>query len=605
MQIFFEGVMANSVSALHTDVNVVPEQEQHELEEKASNLEREISQLRLKLKYLNGKRREALNRILDIKGSIRVFSRIRPFLQSEKFRHFDPISVESEKILVQTKGSRKDFRFDKVFAQDASQDDVYAEVVPILKSALDGHNVCVIAYGQTGTGKTITMDGMEKQPGIVPRALKDLLSEASADNSSSYSFSMSMLEVYMGSLRDLLEPKLPNKLFETSRRNLTILTDKKGAVEIEGLTEVSVHDFETASWCYNKGRLARSTAWTNVNEASSRSHCLMRITISHFNNATKDQKEVSKLWMVDLGGSERCLKTGATGHTLDEGRAINLSLSALSDVIVALRRKRRHIPYRNSKLTQILKDSLGVSSKVLIIVHLSPREEDVAETICSLGFGTRARAVDSDREISEDMRKQKEKQILMIEDEMRNIEGDRQKVVNQIKHAEFLLSDNSKVFTAKYGGAECDSETPAVISKGNIEHQVQIPKMPKKVLKRSSTDSLPRFMTSTMASRQRETASGKGSVRKLNTPSSRSRNSFPLMSFQSVSDIHLRIQPRSANKKTRYGEVNAAATLTQSPNWSVSDYKMESNIHGKLLTSPNPILRATLSHHRRRMSDLI
>ncbi|CAM8926016.1 unnamed protein product [Rhodiola kirilowii] len=592
------------VSALYTDVNVVPEQEKHELEEKLSNIEGDISQLRLKLKSLNGKRRETLNKILDIKGSIRVFCRVRPFLHSENFRRFDPVVVESEKIVVKTQGSRKDFTFDKVFAQDASQDDMFAEVVPIIKSALDRHNVCVIAYGQTGTGKTFTMDGKGNQPGIVPRALKELFCEASADNSSSYSFSLSMLEVYMGSLRDLLVPKLSYKPFETAaRRNLNILTDKKGAVEIEGLTEVSVNDFEKATWYYKKGRYARSTAWTNVNEASSRSHCLMRISISRSNTATKDRKEVSKLWMVDLGGSERCLKTGATGHTLDEGRAINLSLSALSDVIAALRRKRQHVPYRNSKLTQILKDSLGVSSKVLMLVHLSPREEDVGETICSLSFARRARAVESDREISEDIRKQRERKILMIEEEMKDIESDCQKVTNQLRHAELLLSENLKFFKVKYQIAEHVNETPRIVTKGIGDREVQILKVTEKVLKRSLTDSLPRFMTSTVASRQRHTTSEKETVTKPNTVTSGSRKSFHLISSQSLSDIHMRIPLRSANKKSRYGE-ESSANISRSPKCNVLESETKYGIGNKLVRCTYSNFRTTVGQHRRRMSDL-
>ncbi|KAK9291941.1 hypothetical protein L1049_019893 [Liquidambar formosana] len=357
--------------AVYTDVNVVPEHEKHELEQTISNLEGEIVGLRLKQRSLNKKRREALNKILDIKGTIRVFCRVRPFQLTDKKIIHEPISVGSEKVVVRSGGSRKEFGFDKVFPQEASQEDVFVEAEPILKSALDGYNVCILAYGQTGTGKTFTMDGTNDQPGIVLRALKELFLQASLDNSASFTFSMSMLEVYMGNLRDLLAPKPSCRSYEAiSRCNLNIQTDPKGLVEIEGLTEVQIPDFAKASWWYTKGRRVRSTSWTSVNEASSRSHCLTRITIFRRGNVTGVEEEVSKLWMVDLGGSERLLKTGATGLTLDEGRAINLSLSALADVIAALRRKRGHVPYRNSKLTQILKDSLGrvlqLSSLVMV-----------------------------------------------------------------------------------------------------------------------------------------------------------------------------------------------------------------------------------------------
>ncbi|KAF8392541.1 hypothetical protein HHK36_022886 [Tetracentron sinense] len=333
--------------AVYTDVNVVPEHEKKALEQTILNLEGEIEGLRLRQRSLDEKRRETLNKILDLKGSIRVFCRVRPFLSTEKRRIREPISTGSEKIMVRSVGSRKEFGLDKVFPQEASQEDVFVEVEPTLRSALDGHNVCILAYGQTGTGKTFTMEGTNDQPGIVLRALEELFRQTSGDSSASFTFSMSMLEVYMGSLRDLLAPRSSTKACEAvSKCCLNIQTDPNGSVEIERLTEVGVSDFTQASRWYSKGRRARSTSWTNVNEESSRSHCLTRITIGQPRGATEGKAEVSKLWMVDLGGSERCLKTGATGQTLDEGRAINLSLSALGDVIAALKRKRGHIPYR-------------------------------------------------------------------------------------------------------------------------------------------------------------------------------------------------------------------------------------------------------------------
>ncbi|TKY52162.1 Kinesin-1 protein [Spatholobus suberectus] len=264
------------VSTVYTDVGVVPEHDKNELEHLISNLEREIEELRVKQKKLDKKRREALSKILDIKGSIRVFCRIRPNLVIEKRRISEPVSAEPEKIRVKLGGARKDFEFDKVFTQEASQESVFVEVEPILRSAMDGHNVCVFAYGQTGTGKTFTMDGTNELPGIIPRALEELFRQASLDNSSSFTFSMSMLEVYMGNLRDLLAPRPSGRPHEhMTKCNLNIQTDPKGLVEIEGLSEVQISDYAKAKWWYTKGRRFRSTSWTNVNEASSRSHCFI------------------------------------------------------------------------------------------------------------------------------------------------------------------------------------------------------------------------------------------------------------------------------------------------------------------------------------------
>lgn len=265
-----------TVSTVYTDVGVVPEHQKNELEHFISNLEREIEELRVKQKKLDKKRREALSKILDIKGSIRVFCRVRPNLRVEKRKFSEPVSSGPEKIRVKFGGTRKDFEFDKVFTQESSQDSVFVEVEPILRSAMDGHNVCVFAYGQTGTGKTFTMDGTNEKPGIIPHALEELFRQASLDNSSSFTFTMSMLEVYMGNLRDLLAPRPSARSSESMTKcNLNIQTDSKGLIEIEGLSEVQICDYAKAKWWYNKGKRFRSTSWTNVNEASSRSHCFI------------------------------------------------------------------------------------------------------------------------------------------------------------------------------------------------------------------------------------------------------------------------------------------------------------------------------------------
>ncbi|KAK1582851.1 hypothetical protein Q3G72_018877 [Acer saccharum] len=592
------------------DVNVVPEHLKMELEQSIANLEGEIVQLRLKKKSFDEKRRDALNKILDIKGTIRVFCRVRSFLVTDRRKVNEPILTELEKIAVRSAGVKKEFGFDKVFNQTASQEEVFVEVKPILRSALDGHNVCVLAYGQTGTGKTFTMDGTNDRPGIVPRALEEIFRQASLDNSSSLSFSMSMLEVYMGNLKDLLAPKPVCRAYEPINRcNLNIQTDAKGLVDIEGLTEVKIPDVTKARWWYNKGRRVRSTSWTNVNEASSRSHCLTRITIFRHGEALEAKREVSKLWMVDLGGCERLLKTGATGQTLDEGRAINLSLSALADVIAALRRKRGHVPYRNSKLTQILKDSLGDGSKILMLVHVSPCDEDVGETICSLSFAKRARAVESVRELSEDLRKQREKKMAELEGYMREAEVECQKVRNQINEAEFLLSEKKKLFSTTYGLLEDEEKTP-LSPKETLKESVKTPRVSEKAIRRSISNSLPRFMTSTVASRQRQGAA----EREISAINVRARSlrtgSRSLMQFshsQSLSflDPRFKVMLRTSNKKPRYGEPNVLTESPKANNGLDSKTVFVPPPQSKMVTASDPNLKATLCRHRRRMSDFM
>nr|XP_011465891.1 PREDICTED: kinesin-like protein KIFC3 isoform X2 [Fragaria vesca subsp. vesca]XP_011465892.1 PREDICTED: kinesin-like protein KIFC3 isoform X2 [Fragaria vesca subsp. vesca] len=601
-----DGLPAVSYS---NDVNVVPEHEKNQLQQTVCNLEGEIAQLKLKQKLWDEKRREALNKIIDIKGSIRVFCRVRPFLVINKRRIREPISAGSETIVVKSSGARKEFEFDKVFPQETSQEDVFAEVEPIIRSALDGHNVCVFAHGQTGTGKTFTMDGTNEEPGIIPRALREIFSQASLDSSSSLSFSMSMLEVYMGNLRDLLSPKAATRPHEAvTRCNLSIQTDTKGFIEIEGLTEVPVLDFAKARWWYNRGKRVRSTAWTNVNEASSRSHCLTRITIFRHGDALKAKREVSKLWLVDLGGSERLLKTGATGLTLDEGRAINLSLSALGDVIAALRRKRGHVPYRNSKLTQILKDSLGHGSKVLMLVHVSPCEQDVAETICSLSFAKRARAIENNREISEDLKKQKEKRTKELENDMRKAKEECQKVKNQIQKAELLLHVNIKHFSTSYGPSEVE-EVP-ISPKEVVKEVIETPRKREKASRGTAANSLPRFMTSTAASRHRQTAAERqivGKARSLRSYVTKSSIQFSASQSMSYSsDARFRTILQNSNRKSRYS-LETDTVPAESPRCHVSELsKTAASLpRNKMVTSSDPNLKVMLNRHRRRMSDLI
>ncbi|XP_057725723.1 kinesin-like protein KIN-14U isoform X1 [Arachis stenosperma] len=591
---------------VYNDVVVVPEQEKDVLQNLISNLESEIKQLRIKQRTWDEKRRGALRRILDIKGSIRVFCRIRPFLLAEKRRGSEPVSAGSERIRMKFGGRKKDFEFDKVFCQEASQESVFVEVEPILRSAMDGHNVCVFAYGQTGTGKTFTMDGSNEQPGIIPRALEELFRQSSVDNSSSFTFSMSMLEVYMGNLRDLLAPRLCNKAYEPMTKcNLNIQTDPKGFIEVEGLSEVPISDYAKARWWYNKGKRFRSTSWTNVNEASSRSHCLTRINIFRHGDGLEARREVSRLWMVDLGGSERLLKTGAKGLTMDEGRAINLSLSALADVIAALKRKRCHVPYRNSKLTQILKDSLGDGSKVLMLVHISPSEEDICETICSLNFAKRARAVESCKEVPMELKKQKEKNIMELEEDIREAIEQRQNLGDQIQKVEFRLTESRKLFSTTYSLPENDSMETFTTSKDDVKEVIETPKASKKTIQRNFSSSVPRFMNPTIASRQRQSVSEREiSARSKILRSAVTRNSIQFPCSQSLSHSDLRIKAilRSSNAKSQYAKTNTV--LAEKPKCIESEQKII-NPQGKMITSTDPNLRVTLCRHRRRMSDLV
>ncbi|XP_047338489.1 kinesin-like protein KIN-14U [Impatiens glandulifera] len=583
------------IPAVDTD-----EHEKEKLEQTITKLEGEVEGLRDKMRYLDNKRKEALNKVLDMKGCIRVFCRIRPILLVKKKQNCQPLAVESDKVAVESSGSRKEFEFDKVFPPEATQDDVFAEAEPILTSALDGHNVCILAYGQTCTGKTFTMNGTSNSPGIVPRALEGLFCQASLDKSASFTFSISMLEVYVGNLRDLLAPKAFRRAYETiPRHDLTIQTDTKGMVEIEGLTEVEISSIKQANWWYSKGTQVRSTSWTNVNQASSRSHCLTRITIFRQDETLGGKKkEVSKLWLVDLGGSERVLKTKATGLTLDEGRAINLSLSSLGDVIAALKRKRAHVPYRNSKLTQILKDSLGDGSKVLMIVHVNQSADDLAETACSLGFGTRARAVESHKELSSELKKQKETRLIELEEAMRNAQEEYKEVGSQKQKADSLLKEAKTHYSKMYEPCE-EKETDDLAG-------ILIPQLAEKSTKKKVTNSAPRFMNSTSASRERQNV-----VEKEFESRARILKSWYKVSIQTslsshsirYSDPHFRFPLRNS-KMSQLGLGDMKAPLGESTKCNISYVQKTMETMVVASNIPNST-KGSNFHRKRRMSDFV
>ncbi|XP_073009772.1 kinesin-like protein KIN-14O [Typha latifolia] len=597
-------------SVVYTDVNIVPEHEEG-LGSTISSLQEEILSLRSKQRILDGRRREALNKILDLKGSIRVFCRIRSSPSMDSKRTRSPISTEQEKITIRSMGVKKEFNVDRVFCQESTQEDVFLEVEPIVRSAIDGHNVCILAYGQTGTGKTYTMEGVSDKPGIVPQTMEELFRQVSQDKSASYILSMSMLEVYVGSLRDLLAPKrTSSRAMELiPKSNLSILAGSTGAVEVEGLTEVGVADFKQASRWYAKGKRARSTSWTNVNETSSRSHCLTRITISQSGGI--DGKVISKLWLVDLGGSERLLKTGATGQTMDEGKAINLSLSALGDVIAALRRKRSHIPYRNSKLTQILSDSLGEGSKVLMIVHISPSEDDVGETVCSLSFAKRVRSIEPNRELTEDLKRERQKCIMELEQQIHDTEEELKNVRDQIERAENLIQEKKKLFSLAY---QTDDQKGSPRSPLILDH-VEVSETPKtadKTMKRASHGSVPHFMASTACSRHRQSTTGEvtGKVRTVKLVS---RSHADLFGSQSFSFSSAPVIPnfKSAKIKPEKREANPSklrisllACKPDDMSHNSVDSKASSVPRNRKVSNSHPNLRATFHQHQRRMSDL-
>lgn len=338
-------------------------------------------------------RKKCHNELVRLKGNIRVFCRVRPVSQEEQdsadaktMLSFD--SEDDAVLYLSNKGKIMTFELDKVFSPQATQEEVFQEVQSLVTSCIDGFNVCIFAYGQTGSGKTYTMEGVVDDPGINQRALRLLFSEVTEKAPDwDYIITVSMVEIYNETLRNLLGENPTDKL------DIKMNPDGSGQLYVPGLTEFTVQSPEDINKVFELGHMNRATACTNLNEHSSRSHALLIITVSGFNSATGNRTQ-GKLNLVDLAGSERIAKSGAEGSRLREAQCINKSLSALGDVINALRCKHSHIPFRNSRLTYLLQDSLSGDSKTLMMVQVSPLPGNMSESVCSLKFAQRVRSVE-------------------------------------------------------------------------------------------------------------------------------------------------------------------------------------------------------------------
>ncbi|KAF6165546.1 hypothetical protein GIB67_006436 [Kingdonia uniflora] len=346
----------------------------------------------LKLKYNEeqAKRKKLHNQVEEAKGM--VFCRCRPLNMEEVSAGYPTVvdfdAAKDGDLGVLTGGStKKTFKFDRVYSPKDDQVDVFVDASPMVVSVLDGYNVCIFAYGQTGTGKTFTMEGTEKNRGFNYRTLEELFKIAK-DRSEFfiYNISVSVLEVYNEQIRDLLATSPTSKKLEIRQAS-------EGVHPVPGIVEAKVENIKKVWDVLQAGSNARAVGSNNVNEHSSRSHCLLSIMV-RAKNLISGESTNSKLWLVDLAGSERLGKTDVQGERLKEAQYINKSLSALGDVISALASKTSHIPYRNSKLTHLLQDSLGGDSKTLMFVQISPLENDLGETISSLNFATRVRGVE-------------------------------------------------------------------------------------------------------------------------------------------------------------------------------------------------------------------
>ncbi|CAN6894368.1 unnamed protein product [Brassica oleracea] len=309
--------------------------------------------------------RKLYNMVQDLKGNIRVFCRVRPIFNSEMRGVIDYIGKDGSLFVLDPskpqKDARKTFQFNQVFAPTATQDDVFRETQPLIRSVMDGYNVCIFAYGQTGSGKTYTMSGppgrSATEMGINYLALNDLF-----------------------------------LICDKRKDMMTTCSSEDDGLSLPDATMHSVNSTMDVLRLMEAGEVNRAVSSTSMNNRSSRSHSIFMVHVR--GKDTSGGTIRSCLHLVDLAGSERVDKSEVTGDRLKEAQYINKSLSCLGDVIYALAQKNSHIPYRNSKLTLLLQDALGGQAKTLMFAHLSPEEDSFGETISTLKFAQRVSTVE-------------------------------------------------------------------------------------------------------------------------------------------------------------------------------------------------------------------
>uniref|UniRef100_A0A8P0PBA2 Kinesin-like protein n=1 Tax=Canis lupus familiaris TaxID=9615 RepID=A0A8P0PBA2_CANLF len=341
--------------------------------------------------------------------SVRVVVRCRPMNGKEKAASYDKVvDVDVKLGQVSVKNPKgvahempKTFTFDAVYDWNAKQFELYDETFrPLVDSVLQGFNGTIFAYGQTGTGKTYTMEGVRGDPekrGVIPNSFDHIFTHISRSQNQQYLVRASYLEIYQEEIRDLLS-KDQTKRLELKERPDT-------GVYVKDLSSFVTKSVKEIEHVMNVGNQNRSVGATNMNEHSSRSHAIFVITIecSEVGLDGENHIRVGKLNLVDLAGSERQAKTGAQGERLKEATKINLSLSALGNVISALvDGKSTHIPYRDSKLTRLLQDSLGGNAKTVMVANVGPASYNVEETLTTLRYANRAKNIKNKPRVNED-----------------------------------------------------------------------------------------------------------------------------------------------------------------------------------------------------------
>ena len=393
--------------------------------------------------------------------SINVSIRVRPMNKKErKKKSKNIIQIDNSTIQITANElGRKSFTYDNVFSPDQEQEQIYNAIgKSVINNSYQGYNSCIFAYGQTGSGKTYTMLGDKHNTGLIPRICDELFAQQETHNDIpignclvSYQLEMSYLEIYSETIEDLLSDKT----------NLRIREHPELGPYIEGLTRIPVEDYHTIKKNLYLGNKKRHIAATKMNKKSSRSHAILIIYFTQIIDEPEIERSreiVSQINLIDLAGSEKIELSGVKGVQLREAIKINKSLSALSLVIDKLAKKKKHIPYRDSTLTWLLKESLGGNSKTFMIANISPSDLYPNETLQTLRYASNAKQVKLVAKINEDSN---DKIIRILKDEIKalrmklrrqssivtvNSTDEVKKLQEEIQQRELLMKEKEKTW---------------------------------------------------------------------------------------------------------------------------------------------------------------
>ena len=404
-------------------------------------------------------------------ANVNVICRFRPMNEMEITNGNEQVCVFTSPTSLQFYSTRErnnyKFNFDRIFQPSSTQEEIYSYGVKgIIDSVLNGYNGTVLAYGQTGSGKTYTMQGEignEKTKGIIPRMIKHVFDYIHEQNSSSeFMLKVSMIEIYQEKIRDLLD---------ISRVNLPIRQDSIKGIYVDGCSERYVGCPRDVLNALELGANNRVQAATNMNEHSSRSHSIFILTINQTNKKEGFSK-IGKLYLVDLAGSEKISKSGATGFTLKEAEKINLSLTTLGRVIYNLTDgKSQHVPYRESKLTRVLQESLGGNSKTCLIITCSPSIYNESETLSTLRFGERAKKIKNKPKINKEVTvAELQKLIAQLKENLKKANARITRLENYIKQKNLTVPEGN------YKKEEDEEEIEEKEKEKDVQKEIEIRK---------------------------------------------------------------------------------------------------------------------------------